>query len=360
MGLQDNPSSFPYTMEISEDAGQTWREMPPWVRYFLDLGHKWPRRVSGPGRTIRIISMPIKTPAAGLIALGAVSADLADPTANDRHRHYDTILAYARQYLHACKECRFRCRPDIRKCGYSSEASGFLRHKDRPLAKLFVTSETDFQAKTLRFSAKADGSGAKTTVMGPDWPHIFDYYESEGIPLSLGRSAGLVDKGDYAQIFPAVDFFEPNLSTSYSSLCFAGGASGQTASQSEMESFCFKGDRSKSLAALLPIHGWDDGSTVLSRLIYYNTRGKGTFTQALNNPNLVIADGMDALASVLSEKKLKATDVVAVVNRIHERDKMEEFGALLGGQAQWYERTDLGSSVVPGCFEIELRKRVIS
>jgi hypothetical protein len=347
-------------MEISEDAGQTWREMPPWVRYFLDLGHRWPRRISGPGRTIRIVSMPIKTPAAGLIALGAVTADLADSTANDRHRHYDTILSYARQYLHACRDCRFRCRPDIRKCGYSSEASGFLRHKDRPLAKLFVTSETDFQAKILRFSAKADGSGAKTTVQGPDWQHIFDYYESEGIPLSLGRSAGRVDKQDFAKIFPTTDFFEPNLSTSYSSLCFAGGASGQTASQGEMEFFCFKGDKPKSLASLLPIHGWDNGSTELSRLIYFNTRGKGTFTQALNNPNLVIADGMDALTSVLSEKKLKSSDVIAVVNRIHERDKMEEFGALLEGQAQWYERIDLGPSVVSGCFETELRKRVAS
>jgi hypothetical protein len=69
---------------------------------------------------------------------------------------------------------------------------------------------------------------------------------------------------------------------------------------------------------------------------------------------------MDALTSVLSEKKLKGADVIAVVTRIHERDKMEEFGALLVGQAQWYERHDHGSTTVPGCFEIELRKRVVS
>jgi hypothetical protein len=39
---------------------------------------------------------------------------------------------------------------------------------------------------------------------------------------------------------------------------------------------------------------------------------------------------------------------------------MEEFGALLEGQSQWYDRHELGSSGVPGCFEIELRKRVAS
>ena len=355
-----NLPSYPYPMEISEDSGQTWREMPAWVSYFLDLGLKWPRRNSGPGRTMRIISTPTKTHAAGLVALGAVSADLANPTANDRNRHYDTLLSYARQHLHACKACKLRCRPDIRKCGYTSEASGILRHKDRPLAKLFVSSATDFQAKKLCFSAKADGSGAKTTVEGPEWPHIFDYYESEGIPLSLGRSAGRVDKDDYEQIFGSMNFCEANLSTSYSSLCFAGGASGQTASQNEMRSFIFKGKKSKSLANLLPIYGWDDGATELSRLIYYNSRGKGTFAHAANSPNLVIADGIDAFAAVVSEKKLKGADVIAFVSRVHERDKMEEFGALLEGQSQWYERHELGASGVPGCFEIELRKRVVS
>jgi len=358
MGLQDNPSSFPYPMEISEDAGQTWREMPPWVRYFLDLGHKWPRRISGPGRTIRIISMPIKTPAAGLLAMGAVAADLKDPAANDKDRHYDSLLGYARQFLHACKTCKFRCRPDLRKCGYSHESTGILRHKDRPRSKLYVSSHTDFAAKVLRLASKSDGSGALTTIEAAEWTHT--YYEDEGVPLLLGRSAGTMPVEAITGLFPDANFCSNNLTVSYSSLCLAGGAAGQTAMQGELAAFQFGARDHKSLAAILPINGWDDGSTELSRLVYFNTRGRGTFAQAINNPNLVIADGMDALTSVLSEKKLKGADVIAVVTRIHERDKMEEFGALLEGQAQWYERHDHGSTTVPGCFEIELRKRVVS
>ena len=345
-------------MEISEDAGQTWREMPPWVRYFLDLGHKWPRRISGPGRTIRIISMPIKTPAAGLVALGAVAADLKDHAANDKDRHYDSLLGYARQFLHACKTCKFRCRPDLRKCGYAHESTGTLRHKDRPRFKLYVSSQTDFAAKVLRLASKSDGSGGLTTIEAAEWTH--NYYEDDGVPLLLGRSSSSMSTDIIGRIFPDDNVCSSNLAASYSSLCLAGGAAGQAASQSELAAFLFAGSDRKSLAALLPIIGWDDGCTELSRLIYFNTRGKGAFAQAINNPNLVITDGMDALASVLSEKKLKGADVVAVVSRIHERDKMEEFGALLEGQAQWYERHELGSSTVPGCFEIELRKRVVS
>ena len=356
MGLQDNPSSFPYPMEISEDAGQTWREMPPWVRYFLDLGHKWPRRVSGPGRTIRIISMPIKTPAAGLIALGAVAADLKNPSANDKERHYDSLLAYARQFLHACKTCKMRCRPDLRKCGYAYESTGILRHKDRPRSKLYVSSQTDFAAKVLRLSAKPDGSGALTTIEEAEWTH--NYYEDEGVPLLLARSAGSMPIETVRDLFPGDVLSASNLTASYSSLCLAGGAAGQTAMQGELAAFQFGSNSRKSLASLLPINGWDNGATELGRLVYFNTRGRGAFGQPINNPNLVIADGMDAFASVLSEKKLKGADVIALVSRVHERDKMEEFGALVEGQSQWYDRQELGSSGVPGCFEIELRKRV--
>jgi hypothetical protein len=130
--------------------------------------------------------------------------------------------------------------------------------------------------------------------------------------------------------------------------------------QGELAAFRFGSVGRKSLASLLPINGWDNGATELGRLVYFNTRGRGAFGQPINNPNLVIADGMDAFASVLSEKKLKSADVIALVSRIHERDKMEEFGALVEAQSQWYERHELGASGVPGCFEIELRKRIAS
>lgn len=345
-------------MEISEDAGQNWREMPHWVRYFLDLGHKWPRRISGPGRSIRIISMPIKNPAAGLIALGAVAADLKDPAANDKDRHYDSLLSYARQFLHACKTCKFRCRPDLRKCGYFHESTGILRHKDRSRSKLYISSQTDFAAKVLRLASKSDGSGALTTIEDAEWTH--NYYEDEGVPLLLGRSAETMPVEAIRRLFQDDNICSNNLTVSYSSLCLAGGAAGQAAMHGELAAFQFGARDPKSLAAILPINGWDNGSTELSRLVYFNTRGGGAFGQAINNPHLVIADGIDALASVLSEKKLKGADVIALVSRVHERDKMEEFGALLEAQSQWYDRYELGSSGVPGCFEIELRKRVAS
>lgn len=346
-------------MEISEDAGQTWLEMPTWVRYFLDLGYRWPRNQGAlvNRKTIRIISLPNKTPVAGLVALGAVTADYINPKANDKDRHFETFFAYARQYLIYCQNCNLRCQPEVRKCGYLQEASGFLRHKDNRRTKWYISRQTDFAAKILRLTSKPNDCGATLTPENPEWS--YDYYVDDGVPLHLSRSAEKINVSALAKIFPDAVFCSHNLSTSYSSICFAGGAAGQIVTRAEMQSLMFKDNTFVSLANLLPIYGWIDG-TQLSRLIYYSSRGKGSFDQISNSTNLVIADGIDALSAVLSEKRFKTADVIAVVSRINERDKLEELGALIENQLQWYDFHELGALGVPGCYEIELRKRVVS
>ena len=342
-------------IDISEDSGQTWEKIPQWAEYFIELGRGWPRRVSGPGRKIRIISTPVKSPAAGLVALGAFISDLSDSNANDKSRHYDTLLGYAQQHLVKCKNCKLKCRPDLTNCGYSSESTGVLRNVNKLREKYYVQKDTDLKTKDLRLATKQDGTGIKIGFHSPEGTH--KYYIDGGAPLSLGSSTNQYDSDSLKEIFSDT-FINDNFKTSYSALCYAGVASGETATQSDLAKFIFKTLKHKSLSQLLPIYGWDNGNTELSRVIYYNSRGQGTFTQPANSPNLVIADGTDALNSVLSQhKKLGGADVIAVVSRIIERDKMEEFSDRLDSLSQWYEKVDIDDSSPAGCYQIEYRKR---
>ena len=73
-------------------------------------------------------------------------------------------------------------------------------------------------------------------------------------------------------LFPGDVLSASNLTASYSSLCLAGGAAGQTAMQGELAAFQFGSKSRNSLASLLPINGWDNGATELGRLVYFNTR----------------------------------------------------------------------------------------
>jgi hypothetical protein len=342
-------------IDISEDSGLTWEKMPQWVEYFIELGIMWPRKVSGPRRKIRIISMPVKSPAAGLVALGAFVADLSDSAANDKSRHYDVLLGYAQQYLSRCKNCKLRCRPDLTNCGYTSESTGVLRNVNKLREKYYVQKETNLLTKDLRLATRQDGTGVKIGFYSPEGSH--NYYIDGGAPLSLGGSTNWYDSDPIKEIFHQ-NFFNDNFKTSYSALCYAGVASGEAATQSDLAKFIFKTSKNKSLAELLPIYGWDNGNTELSRVIYYNSRGKGTFSQPVNSPNLIIADGTDALNSVLSQhKKLGEADIIAIVNRIIERDKMEEFSDRLDSLTQWYEKIVMSDQCPPGCYQVEYRKR---
>lgn len=343
-------------IDISEDGGLTWQKMPQWAKFFLELGRNWPRKTSGPNRTIRIISIPTKAPVAGLVALGAVAADLCDANANDKSRHFDSLLGFARQYLTACKTCIYRCKPNLRKCGYNTESTGILRNINIPRNKYYVQPTTDFLKKDLRINSKLDGTGVGTGFYTPDG--VDKYYLDEGVPLSQGRFTTRFDTQPFEQIFPNLNFNKDNLTTSYSALCFAGIASGEIVTQKEFMNFMFKIGGGKSLSTLLPIYGWDNGNTELSRIIYYNSRGKGSFSQTVNSPNLVIADGTDALNSVLSEqKKLGSADVIALVSRIIERSKMEEFSDRLESLTQWYDKVDLTDPIPAGCHQVEYRRR---
>ncbi len=98
------------------EGNRDWEDVPTWVRFLISVGYRWQQDLSI--RRLGLISLPSDSAAAGLVTLGALLRDLENPNANDIAGHYAALARHAQQYLTSCRDCEYRCRPDIKKCGY--------------------------------------------------------------------------------------------------------------------------------------------------------------------------------------------------------------------------------------------------
>ena len=138
--MASDGNRMPMTVVFSE-AGRDWRPIPHWAEFLIQLGYGWP--IATPGqRRIALVSMPCDSAAAGLIALGALIRDLGNNTATNVGGHYNALLRYARQYIKSCRDCDMRCHPELKRCGYSYEATGLVRDKNNK--RYCVSESTDF------------------------------------------------------------------------------------------------------------------------------------------------------------------------------------------------------------------------
>jgi hypothetical protein len=127
-------------MHFSE-ANQEWRTLPRWAEFLIRLGYDWPALESRP-RRIALLSMPCDSAAAGLVTLGALIRDFGNPNANDAGTHFEALLRYARQYLEKCRDCKTRCHPELRECGYIAEASGYVRKDGKPYLIVKISDQS--------------------------------------------------------------------------------------------------------------------------------------------------------------------------------------------------------------------------
>lgn len=347
-------------MEISEDAGRSWREMPPWVDYFLKLGIGWETNKGSRGRVIRIISMPCRSHAASLVALGAVMRDLASNDSNDRSRHIDALFSYAKQHFEHCRSCKIKpCNPKLRRCGFFAEATGQLRLRGKQVNHRYLSEKTDFKNRIFVYKERKVTAGREHYVeatMTADSPRLFDHYPEGGVPLTDGVKSDPLDKSDYTFIPGSPEPLEANLHTSFSGLCLAGDPGfGRAESKRYYSKFHFRNGRQASISDLLPISGW--GVRKVARLIFFNTRSQGSYSQEPINPYLVIADGVGSLLRSLDERRINNSDVIAIVNRDCQSAADEVLGATLSGLQQWYEKTEPLGDHPRGVHVIEYRER---
>jgi hypothetical protein len=87
------------------------------------------------------------------------------------------------------------------------------------------------------------------------------------------------------------------------------------------------------LPELLTIHGWSNRN--VSRVTFFNS-----LTERLDRvqaaPALVIADGDGSFLKVLARPEFRQSDVIGVIHRTMERDKLEAVGNKMLHFAQWY------------------------
>ncbi len=356
-----------------------WQTIPPWVQFLFRLGYKWPRANPKP-RRIALVSMPCDSPAAGLIALGAMVHDLGNPRANDVDGHYDKLLKYAKQYLQSCKPCiekHGKCNPDQIKCGYKKRATGKLR-SPKLRGTVTISAETDFTKGELKWILN------KTTTVTPEPNHTINYHIDGEPPCQWDEDAGellgdpyqalvnglITTRDDEVKVisenlrrsYSGLCFAgrnqgetqckevcdricSENLRRSYSGLCFAGRSQGETQCKEVCDRICFRladGTATYRLSELLTVSGWS--SSPISRMAYFNSRTQKADRNVVT-PTLVVADGDDAF--LRSRSAFSGSDVIGVVHRTMAYDRLEEVGEKMRPD-QWYAAdTDLLCELPP-------------
>jgi hypothetical protein len=275
--------------------------------------------------------MPCDSAGAGLIALGAMVHDLVDPQANDVDAHYDKLLQYARQFLESCHGCDVVCHPHLKRCGYARQATGRLRSPLLPHGTVTISDKTDFVARQIKWLQR-DGHRNHCLVI-PTPQHAINYHIEDQPAANWNQPNGELSPTLYQRLVEDAAFAPDTLRQSYSGLCFAGRASGERASREVCASMRFReGSAESGVDELLTIHSWSNG--YLSRVSFFNPR-----TEQLdrNNAsvNLVIADGDASFLKVVDHPEFSRSDIVGVVNRNIERDRLEAVGAKMQPN-QWY------------------------
>lgn len=317
-------------MIFFSENNSDFKPIPSWVRFCINFGATWPRSKSQP-RRIALVSMPCDTPAAALITLGAMVRDLGDPSANDVTGQYDKLLKYANQFLNFCKDCRCKCNPKKRNCGFSKEATGRLR-KQNVRGTVKICDQTDFESGTLKWT---EPSGRNSQcIVTPEPAHAMEYFIDGELPCEWRNDDGRIPDWPYDKMCTGIKILPENFIRSFSGLCFAGRATGKSASKEMCDLFSFNDQNvTYSLSQLLGIQDWS--AEQVSRVNYFNTR-TNKFDRNIGMPTLVVADGDLSFHRVFDHSDFNSCDIIGVISRTMESDRLESLGLKMQ-PSLWYE-----------------------
>ena len=315
-------------MKFSE-ANDPWRSVPEWASFLIEFGFAWlaPTLAS---RRIAVISMPSDSAAAGLIALGAMRKCLEVDDANDMNVHYEKLLNLARKRPSGVTVRNTKMSGVFVFDGVGNDGNPWVK-------KL---SSRSLRAPILRSTAinwRIHGEAPVAILNGDQVPNSQFY-------------AHLVKRGG--------DIRPSNLSESHSQICLAGRGVGEAPTRDCMADIRF-GDESceANLSQLLTVQNWMPGT--ISRVMFYNARTQA-FDRHAGNPQVVIADGDTSFLRVVDGKDFEHSDVVGVIHRTMERDRLEAVGTKLENLRQWYDPDEYvfdGMPVRPRGIGLSVLKR---
>lgn len=316
-GSEDLSGSFP----LFREGDEAWRSMPPWAQFFLRAGHQL-QSTAGDTRRIFLLTLPCESAAAALLALGAMRFRLAQEGADDLAAHFARIraLAGARHTTHTLCDIRHRGKragPFRVRCAEPDTGHVWVQHISQPEEQRLITP---LSSSCWRFQ---------------DEP-----------ALQLHNGKQLSSEALYGALLPDAGPVCPdNLARSDSLVCLMTRVAGEAATRTMAAGIRLSaGGQEAGLDELLTVRQW--GGERISRVVLFNTR-KAEPDRQTRPPRLIVADGDQAFMKALDEPWMQQADVIGIVPRTLERDRLEVLGHRLVQLEQWYQRRDPRSAGLP-------------
>jgi hypothetical protein len=297
-------------MQFSEANGP-WQATPEWVEFLVKSGLNSGLPTEGT-RRILIISMPCESAAAGLVALGALCRRLSIDGANDANSHFQRID----------------------KLATKSAAEIYLQHCNQP--GRFRLEPKDHNGLIWVRNERACGSRRTRMTRNTIFPSNAREWRFDGeAPVSVSDGVGLQFPYFYKEL--SGEGFAPvasNLTKSDSGICLAGRVSGESVSQTILTQIQFRcHNEDANLASLLAIQNWSPGT--ISRVSFFNAR-TGQVDRNTGLTRLVVADGDLSFLRVLESPVFRNCDVIGLIHRVVNRDRLEAIGLKITELGQWY------------------------
>ena len=301
------------SLQFSE-AESSWRRIPRWTDFLIKFGYilgdpAWT------GRRIWLVSMPCESAAAGLAALGAMCRRLTVDGANDSSSHYQRIERLARNNIES-----------------------YLRN-NKQKGRFRLEGAKDHQGVIWVRSVTADSSrrfvNQNRRRFGILPSNACDWYFDGEAPVQAIEAAELSHGEFYGKLVVAgAPVVRSNFRRSDSGICLAGRVAGESVSKALYAAIRFQNHGCVvSLPELLTIQHRLPG--MISRVTFFNTR-TGQLDRNTGLTRLVIADGDAAFLKVLQIAQFKSCDVLGVVHRVVDRERLESVGVKIAELAQWY------------------------
>lgn len=294
-------------MEFKE-GNDDWRPIPKWVGFLMGFGYRW-MCAHGDSRRIGLISMPADSAASGLITLGLMRKCLESGDAHDVAAHYQRLLRLAR----------------------ARDARVVLCHVQRPGWYVF----DGFSAADEPMVLKLRDPNRQRVNIHPST--AANWYVDGEAPAAIQEGNQVPYGPIYSQLVKTDGAILPaNLIRSHSDVCLAGRAAGGAQTERWIANIRFRENELEAeLSKLLLIQDWMPGT--ISRVRFFNARTR-TFDREAGNPQVVVADGDASLLQILASRDFDECEVIGVVHRTMDREKLEGVGNRLSSLRQWYRQ----------------------
>jgi hypothetical protein len=318
-------------IRFSENISEPLTPLPPWARYFIRAG-VGAVLAQEPGRRISLFSMPCESVAAGLVCLGSVAAGLTLPHESMLENHFDGLWRSARQYLTACRKCKYRCEPQYANCGYTDEAKGLFKKANQTAAyKVKSALEQPAGVRVIEMELPRKSLSMKC-LRG----NAVDWRIADQPQFVIAQGGEAIERAPYVAVMEGIASVQPHQCfASAADVCLVARVAGASVTQQALAASRVElpSGASFQLDRLLRMHEWQD-STAISRSVLYNPRTR-VFDR--NVPvRLAVADGAPAFLAALSEKRFASSHIIGVMSRVADREQLVEIEERLSGFSQWY------------------------